>query len=358
MKKIVVGIDISKEKIDASAIDVTGSQPGVVRLDYREFGNRPMGFRRMLVWVRHLKEDACLDDVLFCCETTGGYDRRLCDYIYAKGLSIWREGALQIKRSMGVRKGKDDKADSLMIAEYAMRHMDKAVIYETPSQSVRDLKSLLLYRHKLVQEKTEKTVRMKELQATSAGSKSLRFILRDARKSIKSIEKSIKECERQILQLYKENNDLNKSYEHLTSVSGIGIVNATAFIAYSNNFTGITTANKLASYWGCASFRERSGTSLDRRAYVKCYSSSLLKAYLTQAAECAIKEHGIYHEYFLRLTAAGKPYRVIINNVRNKLIHLAYSLVTNDVNYEREHESLRKKRKSEQGKSVSLEIIN
>lgn len=56
---------------------------------------------------------------------------------------------------MGVRKGKDDKADSLMIAEYAMRHMDKAVIYETPSDNVRELKALLQYRHKLVQEDGE-----------------------------------------------------------------------------------------------------------------------------------------------------------------------------------------------------------
>ncbi|MBR3495521.1 MAG: transposase, partial [Prevotella sp.] len=132
MKKIVVGIDISKEKIDASAIDVRGSQLGVVKLDYQVFENRPMGFRRLLVWARHLVKGVGLEDVLSCCETTGGYDRALCDYIYAKGQDIWREGALQIKRSMGVRKGKDDKADSLMIAEYAMRHMDKAVIYETP----------------------------------------------------------------------------------------------------------------------------------------------------------------------------------------------------------------------------------
>ena len=46
---------------------------------------------------------------------------------------------------MGVRKGKDDKADSLMIAEYAMRHIDKAVIYETPDGAVRELKALFLY---------------------------------------------------------------------------------------------------------------------------------------------------------------------------------------------------------------------
>ncbi len=114
-----------------------------------------MGFRR-IVWARHLIKGVGLEDVLFCCETTGGYGRALCDYVYAKGLDIWREGALQIKRSMGVRKGKDDKADSLMIAEYAMRHMDKAVIYVSLDETIRELKVLFLYCHKLVQEKAEK----------------------------------------------------------------------------------------------------------------------------------------------------------------------------------------------------------
>ena len=348
MKKIVVGIDISKEKIDASAIDVRDGQIGLVKLGYQVFENRPMGFRRMIVWAKRLIKGTRHEDVLFCCETTGGYDRALCDYVYAKGLDIWRESALQIKRSMGVRKGKDDKADSLMIAEYAMRHMDKAVFYETPSEAVRELKTLFLYRYKLVQEKTEKTVRMKEMEATAAKSKSMTFILRDARKSIKAIDKSIKECERQILQIYSDNENLKKNYDHINSVSGIGIVNATAFIAYTNNFANFTTANKIASYWNCASFRERSGTSVDKKAYVKCYSSSLLKAYLTQAAECTVKNHGIYHDYYLRLNAAGKPYGVIINNVRNKLIHMVFSLVNNDMDYEENHEFIREKRKGKQ----------
>ena len=358
MKKIVVGIDISKEKIDASAIDVRDSQLGVVKLDYQVFDNRPMGFRRMLVWASHLIKGVGLEDVLFCCETTGGYDRCLCDYVYAKGLYIWREGALQIKRSMGVRKGKADKADSLMIAEYAMRHMDKAVAYETPSDTVRDLKALFLYRHKLVQERTEKKVRAAELKATAGKSESMKFIVRDAMKSVRAVDKSIRQCEKQILELIEGDKELMKNYGHITSVSGIGIVNATAFIAYSNNFKGIVTANRMASYWGCASFRETSGTSVDKKAYVKCYSNSLLKAYLTEAAEHTVKESGIYHDYYLRLKAAGKPYGVIINNARNKLIHLVCSLVTNDTDYERNHEFLRVQRKGRTEMSAQLENIN
>ncbi|MCR4958480.1 MAG: transposase [Prevotella sp.] len=352
MKKIVIGIDISKEKIDATAIDVRDSQLGVVKLDYQVYENRPMGYRRMLVWARHLIKGIGLEDVLFCCETTGGYDRCLCDYIYAKSLDIWRESALQIKRSMGVRKGKDDKADSLMIAEYAMRHIDKAVIYETPDEKVRELKALFLYRHSLVQERTKKKVRASELKATAAKSSSMRFIVRDAMKGVRSLDKSIRDCEKQILAIIDGDKSLKRNYGHIESIPGISIVNATAFIAYSDNFRSITTANKAASYWGCASFRERSGTSIDKKAYVKCYSGSLLKATLTQAAECTIKEHGIYREYYLRLKAEGKPYGIIVNNVRNKLIHLVFSLVTNDMDYEKNHQFLRTPQK--EGKDMTI----
>lgn len=341
MKKIVIGIDISKEKLDASAIDVRDSQLKVVKLDYQQFENRPMGFRRMLVWARHLIKGVCLDEVLFCCETTGGYDRMLCDYMYAKGVDIWRESALQIKLKSGLRRGKDDKADSLMIAEYAMRHMDLAVMYQSPSEAIRELKALLLYRHKLTQEKTAKKVRMAQLKETAAKSKSLAFILRDARKSIKMLEKSIKECERQILEVIKSDESLQRNYDHLESIRGIGIVNATAMIAYSNNFKNIQTANKMATYYGVASFRKKSGTSVDKKDAVRQYSSSLLKAYLTQAAECTIDEHGIYHDYYIRKKAEGKPFGVILNNVRNKLIHLAFSLIESDMDYEKNHEFLR-----------------
>ena len=74
----------------------------------------------------------------------------------------------------------------------------------------------------------------------------------------------------------------------------------------------------------------------------------MLKAYLTQAAECNARNHGIYHDYYLRLNAAGKPYGVIINNVRNKLIHMVFSLVNNDMDYEENHEFIREKRKGKQ----------
>lgn len=357
MEKIVLGIDISKEKIDVSAIDVREPGCGVLKLDYQTFENRPMGFRRMLVWARHLLPGVSLKDMLFCCETTGGYDRCLCDYLYGKDLRIWRESALQIKRSMGVRKGKDDKADSLMIAEYAMRNMDKAVIYETPDESVRSLKALFLYRTKLVREKMEKANRASHLAATAAKGEAMRFILKDAKKSVKALEKSIKECEKKMLDIIDGNEELKRNYDHIVSIKGVSIVNATGMIAYSNNFRSIKSANKMASYYGVASFREQSGTSVDRKASVKYYSCSLLRAVITQAAECTVQERGIYRNYYLRLKAAGKPYGVILNNIKNKLIHLVYSLVKNDMDYITDYENHRASRREYEQNTDDYNIL-
>ena len=354
MKSIVVGIDVSKEKLDVTAIDVRNPLSGVLPLGYQVFANSPMGFRRMLVWARKQLKGITLDDVMFCCETTGGYDRRLCDYLYAKGVDIWRESALQIKRSMGVRKGKNDKADSLMIAEYAMRNMDKAVFYVSPDENIRNLKALFLYRHKLVQEVTQKRVRMSHEIETMPQGKIRSFIKRDAEKSIRALQKSIKECEKEILRIVGEDEALLRNYRHITSIKGVSLVNAVAVIAYSNNFKTITSSRKMASYYGVATFRDKSGTSIDRQAYTKYYSCSLLRAIISQAAECTILRNGIYRAYYDRMKAKGKPSGVVLNNIKNKLIHLIYSLVENDMDYEPDHECRRIVRNNRQQRTKSI----
>lgn len=347
MKKILIGIDVSKKTLDATAIKLETEQLGYSKLDYQVFENVPMGFRKMVAWARKLVPGVPLEDILFICETTGAYDRALCDYIFGKGYDIWRESALQIKECSGLRKGKNDKADSLMIAEYAMRHMDKVHLYQSANGKILEIRALLLYRRKLEQEKTSKLVRVKELKATAAKSKSIAFILRDANKSVRALEKSIAECESQIRELITGDDELKRTYTHLDSIKGIGIVNATALIVFTNNFKNFRTSRQLASYYGVASFRKKSGETIDRRADVSCYSSSMLKSYITQAAECTIKSGGIYKEYYDRLRARGKQHGIAINNIKNKLLHLAFSLVANDCDYEENHEFLRAQRLAE-----------
>lgn len=339
MKKIVIGIDISKEKLDATA--VFAENDGFVIAGYEIFQNQTKGFREMVKWAKHLTKYITAEDILFCCETTGGYDSKMCIFLYEKGFDVWKESALQIKLSTGVHKGKNDKADSRMIAEYAMRNQDKMTLFVPRSQNVEDLRTLFLYRRKLEQMRTSLLVRANELKHNSQKSRIASFQYRDAMKHIKDIDKSIKECEERMKELVKGDEELKRNFDHVMSVKGIGIVNAVALLVYTNNFKSFKTARQLASYYGIAAFREQSGSSINKKAYVNNLSNIMLKAYLSQAALCAVHCNCPFRDYYQRLIVKGKPHGVALNNVKNKMLHIIFSLVKNDCDYEVNHELVR-----------------
>lgn len=73
-------------------------------------------------------------------------------------------------------------------------------------------------------------------------------------------------------------------------------------------------------------------------------SNRRLKGTLTQAAMCAKRFNEDMKAYYDRLLAAGKPRRVAVNDVRNKLVRIMYALVQNDCDYEPKHEVRRTER--------------
>ena len=100
----------------------------------------------------------------------------------------------------------------------------------------------------------------------------------------------------------------------------------------------------MATYWGVASLRSRSGNTVDKKKDVRNKTSSIHKSYLTQDALHTIAKGGIYHDYFQRKIREGETHSIALNNTKNKLLHLAMSLVINDMDYEENHEFLRTQR--------------
>ena len=341
MKYYFIGIDVSKEKLDATLIHYESKSDSEQQLAYTTVENNPNGFRSLVSWSKkNAGRGVKTGTMLFCCETTGGYDRALCDWLYGNGLDIWRESALQIKRSMGLRKGKDDKADSEMIAYYALRFRSKATLYKPLDGNMRSLRDLFLYRQSLVAERQAKIVSSKEKQYISSESKSDNFIYRNAQKAIDLLTQSIKECERQMLEIIKEDEEMYRNYLHLISCKGVGLITSVMLIIYTDNFKS-WNAKKMASYCGIAPFYESSGSSVFHKANTSGYSNRRLKGILTQAARSAITHNPTLRQYYLRMKAQGKSYGVILNNVNNKLVHILFSLVLHDCDFELDHETKR-----------------
>ncbi len=79
-------------------------------------------------------------DTLFCMEHTGVYTRKLVHYLLSREVAVWLETPLQIKRSIGLVRGKDDKIDSERIARYAFLQQDKAILVNLSGLTIEKLK--------------------------------------------------------------------------------------------------------------------------------------------------------------------------------------------------------------------------
>ena len=96
-------------------------------------------------------------------------------------------------------------------------------------------------------------------------------------------------------------------------------------------------SRKIACYYGIAPFGKDSGTSVHTDPHVHYMANRQIKAMLTQAALAAVNFNQHIASYYSRLIARGKKKQVALNNVKNKLVHIATAMVKNkqvfDKNY-------------------------
>lgn len=346
MKNIIIGIDFSKETFDATVLDLTksnGELPASINGVHEKFSNSKRGFQQLLAWIKKSTRQKPSDGWLFCGEQTGKYSHELCDFLFEKGLNMWIEAPLRIKRSMGIARGKNDRLDSLRIAEYAYRHQDKMIIYQPISEAVAQLKELFLARRKFVEQRKALCVRNDICTEYSKGSEADKIITKLTKKMIEQYDESINKLEEEMQALIDSNEEILETFESINSIKGIGLINASAFIIYTNNFKDFgTDPRRIASYWGVAVFAQDSGTSVHHPARTSPMCSKMLKSLLSEAAIAAKRYNPDLKRYYNRLIAKGKHKGVALNNVKNKLVHIITALAVNKTKYIEGYESLRK----------------
>lgn len=337
MKKIFIGIDFSKENVDVAIISSEGLVETSQRV-FNEFKQSISGYRQLVKWVE--KNSSGIDPSLwlFCGENTGDYSKPLCNFLYGKGFDMWLENAKSIKDASGIRRLKSDRADASMIAEYAMRNYDKAIVYEPLSESLSQLRELFLYRQQLVRCRCGFQVRRGEKRLTMEKSPAKTVISQSGRHIISEFNKDIEKIERKIASLIESDKELSEIFNIVTSVPGIGTQNAVCLMVYTDNFRRFNyDARKIACYYGIAPFGRDSGTSVHTDPHVHYMANRQIKAMLTQAALSAVNFNPIMTVYYHRLLERGKKKQVALNNVKNKLIHLVAAMVKNrqvfDKNY-------------------------
>jgi transposase len=106
-----IGADISKNELDFSVMQ------GKQLLFHREIENNVKAVTAFLKELRKMRGFS-LSETVFCMEHTGIYNNHLLVCLHKLNAHICLEAASQIKNSLGNIRGKNDKVDSIRIAEY------------------------------------------------------------------------------------------------------------------------------------------------------------------------------------------------------------------------------------------------
>ncbi|PLW94218.1 MAG: IS110 family transposase [Marinilabiliales bacterium] len=320
------GIDVSKEFFDA-VILLNGKKDKPI---HKQFENSSKGVKALIRWLKTM--NATSDNTLICLEHTGIYGKQIIENLLAFEFSLWVEMSLKIIRSIGVQRGKNDKLDAERIAYYAMKNADEAIIYKAPSETVEKIKKLLSLRNKLTVTKAGLLKTLKELEIFD---KSIAKLTKNHQThTVAGIEKDLKSIEKQLDELVKSDENLSKVFKQATSVPGIGKITALFLICFTNEFKYYDKPRQLACYCGVVPFEHTSGKSIKGRPRVHHMANKSMKKQLHMCALSAVTYDPEMKAYYERKVSEGKSKMLVINNVRNKLVHRLCACIRDDRMYE------------------------
>jgi transposase len=314
-KEFFVGVDVSKETLDVA---IYGTKHHI------KIANNAEGFKQLQAWLK--SQSISLNDCWFVLEYTGGYEYRLVQFCQSKQITFTRVPGLEIKKSLGMQRGKNDKIDARRISEYGYQKRDKLTEHKMCNTAITRLKQLLTQRAGFVNDRKAHEHRMKELLAMmdfKASDPVIKFYKQAVDFAIKMIDR----VEDEINKLININEDMSRNFKLITSIPGIGKVNGWMTIAYTNNFESFTDGRKYGAYCGVVPYEHLSGKSIKGKSRVSHIANKTIKADLDMAAKASVTHDPEMKAYYQRRVALGKHHMAILNEVKFKLILRMFAVV-------------------------------
>lgn len=323
MKTIFIGIDVSKEWLDAAVCkELNQKDMEVFRVE-----NSNEGIDKM---IRKCKKAG--QALWFCFEHTGNYGLLLASLLQASELVYSIVPALEIKQSQGMVRGKTDQVDAKRIALYAATNSHKLKPFQLPGKELLRLKSWLTYRAQLVSMSRQlQNSRKSYLELKKSVDVSM--ILANVEQNLEQIKDNIAQVEKEIQSIIHTDERLKSNFNKTTSVRGIGLIIAAYMLVYTSNFTAFDNPRKFNCYAGLAPFEYSSGSSIKGKTKTSRLRNKNMKVLLFNGANVAANFDRELKNYYNKKKAEGKPHQLIINNIACKLVYRVFAVVKRNEPY-------------------------
>lgn len=308
--KYFVGVDIAS----ATFTVCVGTTPWKVILKPHTFENTGNGYQTFSIWLAQQQIGA--KESVVCMEATGVYSEGLAYFLFATGYALAVQSPLEVKRTFKPYGPKTDAVDSLQIAEYAYRHIDKLSFWQPRNEILEQVKALLATREQFV---SQNVAHKNALQAIQRKPVRTLFAEQAHAQMIEQFKKQIQAIDHEIRRLIETDPTFKEMLLLLLSVPGVGLLLASHMIL----LTQISLNHKeLASYLGIAPNEHSSGSSVFKHASSRHFGPAAVRK-LLYLASCSVRTHQAqFTSYFARKTREGKPPKVVLNNIANKLIKI------------------------------------
>jgi transposase len=325
--KYFIGIDISKKWLDVAVMD--SKYKAVIHQfkcnnSFKDLNELRKKLRSNLITLNKSS--------LVIMEHSGFYSRIIVGFLIRYSCPICLESALQIKRSLGIRRGKSDAIDAVRIAQYGFRYVDRLRIWTNPREAILRMKDLLSLRERLV--RTFKAVKtpLSELRDfyDKREFKYLQVLNHPAEHGLKQ---SLIKVNRELRKLVYTDLEIKRQVRLLTSVPGIGVITALYLISVTHEFVITNSGRKLASYMGVAPFEYSSGKSQPDKRHVSKIANKKMNGLIHTAAINTIRKSGAFRKYYDRKLLEGKHKMSVINAICNKILSRVSAVIKRGTPY-------------------------
>lgn len=325
-----IGIDIARD-------DFTWTLYSSPAHRYRRAAVHPQTAAGFAAFERALaQEGARPDNTAICLEATGVYGQALCYALTARGWRVAMEAPHKVKRAFHPLGAKTDAVDSRQIAEYAHRFADQLSFWTPPDPEVERLRALLTTREQLTGQLTASQNALKALQrhpVRSPGAEgALQEVVDFLKRQIKALDQRIKAV------LVRP--AWGPSAARVMSVPGVGPLLTAHLLVLTRGFERPLSPRSLAAHLGICPLPHQSGVSVHRPTRSRRAGPARLRK-LLYLASMSLKTHvkGFTH-YFLRKRLQGKPTRLVLNNIANKLLRIICAVLKNGTTYIPDYKSV------------------
>lgn len=287
------GIDVSKAALDLDCLPHRAP---------RQFGNDEEGIAAL---VELLKGSGVERIVL---EATGGYETNLAAALAAAGLPVVVINPKRVRdfaKASGVF-AKTDRIDAHVLARFG--EMIAPPVRALPDEAQRELTELLDRRMQLVVMRAQEKARLTTV---------LPVARRDIKEHIAWLDKRITKFEGDLSQRLRNSEVWKEKVELLDSVPGVGKVTIFTLLARLPEL-GRLNRGQVAALVGVAPFNDDSGKRRGQR-FIQGGRCDV-RCVLYMAALTAKRHNPAIKQFFERLIAAGKPFKVAMTACMRKLL--------------------------------------